>query len=104
MRNNQMHKENIEKKLQQRFEIQKKVITKVISSTDYSKKEALQDNGNSIHEKYSIDYRKEREKVRNQVLENMRNKMKINPDKKGLSDYYEMNNKLINQNICPKGN
>lgn len=102
MRNNQMHKENIDKKVQQRMEIQNKAMSKVISSTDYSKKEVLQDNGNSLHDNFAIDYHRERVKVRNQVLENMRNKMNINPGRKEVSDYHEMNNRLINENVIPK--
>lgn len=101
MKLNQMHKENIDKKVQQRMEIQNKVMSKVISSTDYSKKEALIDNGNTLHDKYSIDYRREREKVRNQVLENMRNKMNVDPGRKEILDYHEMNNKLIKENNIP---
>ena len=97
-----MHKENIDKKVQQRMENQNKAMSKVISSTDYAKKESLQDSGNSLNEKYSIDYRKEREKARNLVLENMRNKMNVNPGRKDISDYHDMNNKLIKENIIPQ--
>jgi hypothetical protein len=99
MKNNQKHRESIDKKVQQRMEIQNKAMTKVITSDDYSKKEALQDKGNSIQEKYSIDHRRERVKIRNQVLENMNRKINIHPVRKDVSDYHEMNNKLIKENI-----
>ncbi len=102
MRNNQAHKENIDKKVQQRIKIQNKVLNKNATSIDSNKKEILQDNGKSLDDKYSIDYRKERAKLRNEVMENMRNRMKlIDGSRKGESDYHNMNNKLIKQNIFP---
>ncbi len=84
-----MHKENIDKKIQGRLEVQNKIMTKIISSTDNSKKEVLIDKGNSLPMN-AIDYRKEREIVRNQVLENMRSKLNVNPGRKDVSDYYEI--------------
>jgi len=96
-----MQKGNIDKKIQNRIEIQNKVSNKVATSMDFSKKEVLQENGQlSLDEKYSIDYRKERARIQNALLENKKNKMKLyDTNRKELSDYYDMNNKLIKENV-----
>jgi len=104
MKNNQTHKDNIDKKIQNRLEFQNKTLNKITTSIDNSKKDILQENSQiSLNEKYSIDYRKERSKIRNDLMEKMRDQISFKDiGRKGIDNYHEMNEKLIKENICPK--
>ena len=105
MKNNKLQKDNIDKKIQQRIDVGNKVLNKVVIGTDTNKKEVLQNKSNvSLDERFSIDYRKERAMLKTSVLDNLRNKMNHNDNnnRSDVNDYYEMNNKLIKENIYPK--
>lgn len=106
MKNNKLTREYIEKKIQDRQNISKHVLNKVMTLYDNNEKETIQNifekTNKSAFSDVARDHKKERALAKSIAYEKRREKIDINDlARKEIDDYLNMNEKLIHQSLRP---
>ena len=99
-KNNLIVQEQIKQKIEQRSDKANIIYRNIIESNNNDKKEILQNNRLEIpfENRLTKDFFKEKAIIKSKNLEQIKNKINIiSNERKEVTDYYEMNNKILNK-------